>query len=59
VFELQCTCGWRCTGETKDDLLEQAQVHLDTCEDRGEEPLSEGVLRALITQRARPVSTPG
>ena len=56
MLELQCTCGWRCTGETKDDLLQQAKAHLETCEDRGGEPLDEGVVRAMIAQMARPVA---
>jgi hypothetical protein len=56
MLELQCTCDWRCTGETKDDLLRQAKEHLETCEHRGGEPLDEGVLRAMIAQRARPAA---
>jgi hypothetical protein len=55
MLELQCTCGWACRGETKQDLLEQAKVHAAGCPERGNEPLDEGLLRALIAQRARPV----
>jgi hypothetical protein len=58
VLELQCTCGWSCRGETKDDLLEQAKLHVPQCEDRADEPLEEGLLRALIAQRARLVDDP-
>lgn len=56
MLELQCTCGWKCSGETKEELLQQTMAHLPECVDRyGLEPLEEPVVRALIAQRARPL----
>jgi hypothetical protein len=54
VLELQCTCGWLTRGDTKEALLEQVKPHVRDCPDM-DETLEEGVLRALIAQRARPV----
>lgn len=54
VCELQGTCGC-IASETKQDLFEQAKVHLQAC-DRRSDPLDKNVLRALIVQRARPVA---
>ena len=28
MLDLQCTCGWGCQGETKDDLLAQTKEHV-------------------------------
>jgi len=54
VLELQCSCGWVCRGETKEALLDQAKPHGEDCPDL-DAPLQDGVLRALIAQRARSV----
>ncbi len=54
VLELQCSCGWACRGETREALLEQVKAHVEDCPHL-EAPLQEGLLRALIAERARPV----
>ena len=54
MLELQRTCGWIARGETKQALLEQVKPLVGDCPDM-DEPVEEGVLRALIAQRARPV----
>jgi hypothetical protein len=56
MLELQCTCGWNTRGETKDELLVRVTAHVPNCADmRGDPAPDEGMLRALIAQRARAV----
>ena len=57
MLDLQCTCGWGCQGETRDDLLVQVKDHVGGCSFWAEQggPPDDGTLRAVIAQRARPL----